>query len=105
MAARENVTYGADVIKIYSNNTPNPASFSLEEMQTIVDEARRLGVLKPGALADIVAVEGDPTANLEPLECNRTVLDVIIASILLFTPPTPRATPPPDAPPAARCRV
>jgi imidazolonepropionase-like amidohydrolase len=43
-ATRENVTYGANVIKIYSNNTPNPGSLSPEEMRAIVDEARRLGV-------------------------------------------------------------
>lgn len=43
-AVRENVTFGADVIKIYSNNTPNRGSLSLEEMQAIVSSAKRLGV-------------------------------------------------------------
>ncbi|MEO7966362.1 MAG: amidohydrolase family protein, partial [Gemmatimonadaceae bacterium] len=43
-AVRENVTFGADVIKIYSNNTPNRGSLSLEEMQAIVASAKRLGV-------------------------------------------------------------
>jgi imidazolonepropionase-like amidohydrolase len=43
-AVRENVTYGADVIKIYSNNTPNRGSLSVEEMQAIVASAKRLGV-------------------------------------------------------------
>jgi imidazolonepropionase-like amidohydrolase len=43
-AVRENVTFGADVIKIYSNNTPNRGTLSLEEMQAIVATAKRQGV-------------------------------------------------------------
>jgi imidazolonepropionase-like amidohydrolase len=33
----------------------------------ILDKSKDLGALKPGALADVVAVEGDPTANIEAL--------------------------------------
>jgi imidazolonepropionase-like amidohydrolase len=44
LAVRENVTYGADAIKIYSNNTPNRGALSVEEMRAIVDEAKRLRV-------------------------------------------------------------
>ena len=44
LGVRENVTYGADVIKIYSNNTPNRGSLSVDEMRAIVDEAHRLHV-------------------------------------------------------------
>lgn len=44
LGVRENVTYGADVIKIYSNNTPNRAALSVDEMRAIVDEAHRLHV-------------------------------------------------------------
>jgi imidazolonepropionase-like amidohydrolase len=44
VAVSENVNYGAKVIKIYSNNTPNPGSLSIEEMRAIVETARRLGV-------------------------------------------------------------
>lgn len=43
-AVVENVTYGAKVIKIYSNNTPNPGALTIEEMRAIVETARRLGV-------------------------------------------------------------
>ena len=43
-AVRENITQGADVIKIYSNNTPNVTALSVEEMQAIVKEAHRYGV-------------------------------------------------------------
>ena len=35
-AVRENITQGADVIKIYSNNTPNVTALSIGEMQAIV---------------------------------------------------------------------
>lgn len=43
-AVRENVSYGAGVIKIYSNNTPNRGSLSVEEIQAIVAAAKRHGV-------------------------------------------------------------
>ena len=39
-AVRENVTMGARVIKIYSNNTPNLGYLTLEEMQAIVAAAK-----------------------------------------------------------------
>jgi imidazolonepropionase-like amidohydrolase len=38
-AVRENVYYGADLIKIYSNSSPNRTMLSVAEMKTIVDEA------------------------------------------------------------------
>jgi len=44
MAVRENVTFGASVIKIFANNTPNPAYLSPAEMTSIVTEAERMGV-------------------------------------------------------------
>jgi imidazolonepropionase-like amidohydrolase len=40
-AVRENVTQGADVIKIYSNNTPNNTYLSIGEIMAIVGEAHR----------------------------------------------------------------
>ncbi len=43
-AVRENVTLGARVIKIYSNDTPNPGSFSDAELAAIVEFAKRHGV-------------------------------------------------------------
>jgi imidazolonepropionase-like amidohydrolase len=43
-AVRENVTYGASLIKIYSNNTPNRGYLSSAEMKAIVEEAKMLGV-------------------------------------------------------------
>ena len=38
-AVRENLYYGADLIKIYSNSSPNRTMLSLAEMKAIVEEA------------------------------------------------------------------
>ena len=43
-AVRENVTQGADVIKIYANNTPNLTMLSVGEIKAIVQEAHRYGI-------------------------------------------------------------
>jgi imidazolonepropionase-like amidohydrolase len=43
-AVRENYTYGANLIKIYSNNTPNRGYLSLAEMKAIVEEAKMVGL-------------------------------------------------------------
>lgn len=40
-AVRENVAQGADVIKVYSDNSPNNTKLSIEEMKAIVTEAKR----------------------------------------------------------------
>jgi imidazolonepropionase-like amidohydrolase len=44
IAVRENVTYGANVIKIYSNNTPNRTYLSIPEIRSIVEEAKKYGL-------------------------------------------------------------
>lgn len=41
LAVRENITYGADLIKICADNTPNNTSLSIEQMQAIVETAHR----------------------------------------------------------------
>jgi imidazolonepropionase-like amidohydrolase len=43
-AVREVITQGADVIKIYANNTVNITALSVEEMKAIVNEAHRYGL-------------------------------------------------------------
>ena len=48
-AVTENANYGAQVIKIYSNNTPNRGSLSLEEMQAIVRRSAASGAAGRGA--------------------------------------------------------
>jgi imidazolonepropionase-like amidohydrolase len=43
-AVRENIAQGADIIKIYANNTPNNTMLSVEEIKAIVREAHRYSV-------------------------------------------------------------
>lgn len=42
-AVRENITYGADIIKICANNTPNNTTLTIDEMKAIVKMAHRYG--------------------------------------------------------------
>ena len=68
MAVRENVTYGANVIKIYSNASPNPALLSLEEMRAIVAEARLLGVKVAAHATSDLAISRAVEAGVDSIE-------------------------------------
>lgn len=78
-AVRENVTLGADVIKIYSNNTPNRGSLSLEEMQAIVTTARRLGVTVAAHATSDDAVWRAAQAGVNSIEHAYRVADSTLA--------------------------
>lgn len=78
-AVRENVTFGADVIKIYSNNTPNRGSLSLEEMQAIVAAAKRLGVRVAAHATDDAAVWRAAFAGVNSIEHAYEVSDTTLA--------------------------
>lgn len=41
LAVRENITYGADLIKICADNAPNNTTLSIEQMRAIVETAHR----------------------------------------------------------------
>lgn len=43
-AVRENLAQGVDVIKIFSDNAPNNTMLTIDEMKSIVDEAKRYGI-------------------------------------------------------------
>ena len=75
MAVRENVTYGANLIKIYSNNTPNVTSLSSEEMRAIVAEAQRLGVRVAAHSTDDGAVWRATDAGVNSIEHGYQVAD------------------------------
>lgn len=79
VAVRENVTYGANVIKIYSNNTPNPTSLSLEEMRAIVAEAKRLGVRVAAHATSDAAVYRAALAGVNSIEHVYEVADSTLA--------------------------
>lgn len=78
-AVLENVTYGAKVIKIYSNNTPNPGSLSLDEMRAIVETARRLGVRVAAHATSNDAVWRAAQAGVNSIEHGYTVDDTTLA--------------------------
>jgi imidazolonepropionase-like amidohydrolase len=79
LAVRENVTYGARVIKIYSNNTPNPAYLSLEEMRAIVDEARLLRVKVAAHATNDTAVRRAVEAGVDSIEHGYEIKDETLA--------------------------
>jgi imidazolonepropionase-like amidohydrolase len=81
LAVRENVTYGASVIKIYSNNTPNPALLSLEEMRAIVAEARLLGVKVAAHATSSQAVARAVEAGVDSIEHGYQVDDATLKTM------------------------
>lgn len=74
-AVREAVTYGATVIKIYSNNTPNPAYLSVEEMKAIVGEAARMGLKVSAHATNDLSVWNAVEAGVHSIEHGYQVAD------------------------------
>jgi imidazolonepropionase-like amidohydrolase len=79
LAVRENITLGATVIKIYSNNTPNPGYLSMEEMRAIVDEAHLMGVKVAAHATDDKAVRRAVEAGVDSIEHGYQVEDSTLA--------------------------
>jgi imidazolonepropionase-like amidohydrolase len=78
-AVRENVTMGAKVIKIYSNNTPNPGYLTLEEMQAIVAAAKMHGVRVAAHATNDAAVYRAALAGVNSIEHGYEVSDSALA--------------------------
>ncbi|HEX8248208.1 MAG TPA: amidohydrolase family protein [Pyrinomonadaceae bacterium] len=74
-AVRENVTYGANVIKIYANNTPNPTFLSMDEMKAIVEEAHLLRVKVAAHATSDVAVRRAVEAGVDSIEHGYQISD------------------------------
>ncbi len=68
IAVRENVTYGANVIKIYSSASPNPGFLSIEEMGAIVEEARLLSVKVTAHATSDIAIKRAVEAGVDSIE-------------------------------------
>jgi len=67
-AVREHVTYGADIIKICANNSPNSISLTIDEMKAIVTMAHRYNrKVTAHATNDIAALEAT-TAGVDAIE-------------------------------------
>ena len=79
LAVRENVTLGARVIKIYSNNTPNPAYLSMEEMRAIVDEAHLMGVKVAAHATNDRSVRRAVEAGVDSIEHGYQIEDATLA--------------------------
>jgi imidazolonepropionase-like amidohydrolase len=78
-AVTENANYGAQVIKIYSNNTPNRGSLSVDEMRAIVAEAQRLGLRVAAHATADGAVWRAATAGVTSIEHGYQVADSTLA--------------------------
>lgn len=74
-AVRENITQGADVIKIYANNTPNNTMLSVEEIRAIVGEAHRFGVRVTAHATDNQAVYNALIGGVDGIEHGYSVND------------------------------
>jgi imidazolonepropionase-like amidohydrolase len=78
-AVRENVTFGAQVIKIYSNNTPNPGYLTLEEIRAIVAAAKMHGVRVAAHATNDAAVYRAALAGVNSIEHAYQVADSTLA--------------------------
>ena len=78
-AVREAAIQGARVIKFYAENTPNPASFTMEEMRAVVDEARRTGLTVAAHATDDAAVWRATEAGVNTVEHGYDVADSTFA--------------------------
>jgi len=74
-AVRENVTYGANCIKIYANNTPNPTMLSMDEMRAIVEEAHLYRLKVAAHATSDVAVRRAVEAGVDSIEHGYQVSD------------------------------
>jgi len=74
-AVRENVTQGVNVIKIYSNNTPNRTALSVDEMRAIVNEAHRYHIRVTAHATDNQAVYNAVIAGVDGIEHGYEVAD------------------------------
>ncbi|NJD20268.1 MAG: amidohydrolase family protein [Gemmatimonadetes bacterium] len=74
-ATREAVTSGARVIKVYSNNTPNPAYLSVEEMRAVVEEAGRMGLRVAAHATNDLSVWNAVAAGVGSIEHGYQVAD------------------------------
>lgn len=89
-AVRENVTQGADVIKIYSNNTPNVTRLSLEEIKAIVQEAHRYGIRVTAHATDNNAVYNAVMGGVDGIEhgyqIDDTTLELMVKKNVILVP-------------------
>lgn len=74
-AVRENVTYGADLIKICANNTPNNTTLTIDEMKAIVSTAHRYNKKVTAHATSNQAIWEAVTAGVDGIEHGYEVED------------------------------
>src|SRR5262247_2485893 len=79
LAVRENINYGARLIKIYANNTPNPNYLSMEEMRAIVEEAKLLRIKVAAHATNDIAVRRAVEAGVDSIEHGYEIKDETLA--------------------------
>jgi imidazolonepropionase-like amidohydrolase len=75
LAVQENVASGAQVIKIYSNNTPNPGALSTAEIEAVVAAAKLLDVPVAAHATDDAAVWRAAAAGVNSVEHGYEIAD------------------------------
>lgn len=78
-AVIENITYGANCIKIYSSASPNPGFLSVEEMRAIVEEAHLMGVKVAAHATSDSAVRRAVEAGVDSIEHGYRAEDSTLA--------------------------
>ena len=74
-AVRENVNQGANVIKIYANNTPNNTMLSVDEIKAITQEAHRYNIRVTAHATDNIAVYNAIMGGVDGIEHGYRVAD------------------------------
>ena len=77
-AVRVHLTYGADIIKICANNTPNVTSLTIDEMKAIVKMAHRYGKKVTAHATNDLAVWEAVTAGVDGIEHGYQISDTTL---------------------------
>jgi len=72
---RENVVHGVDVIKLYSNGSPNATYLTVAEMRAAVEEAHLMGVRVTAHASSDLAIRRAVEAGVDAIEHGRGVAD------------------------------
>lgn len=74
-AVREHINQGAEVIKIYSNNSPNKTALSVEEISAITKEAHRYGIRVTAHATDDQSVLNAVLGGVDGIEHGYDISD------------------------------
>jgi imidazolonepropionase-like amidohydrolase len=77
-AVRVHVNYGADIIKICANNSPNNTSLTIDEMKAIVKMAHRYGKKVTAHATNDLAIWEAVTAGVDGIEHGYQISDTTL---------------------------